>query len=85
MELYKFTKGLSIDLLEEIFTNRQYNGPKLRTNAELKIPFVRIVHKGEDSLRNLGPKTWQIFPRNLKKLHTFEAFKKGIKSWIPHN
>ena len=85
VELYKFSKGLSIDLMEDIFSNRRYNGPKLRTNVELKIPFVRTVYKGEDSLRNLGPKIWQIVPENLKELHSLEAFKTCIKSWVPHD
>ena len=70
--------------MNNIFTKRCYNGPKLRTNSDLKNPSVNTVYKGDDSLRHLGPLIWQIVPEYLKNAKFLEAFKIGIQSWIPN-
>ena len=84
IEVYKFTRGISVKLMEDIFISRAYNGPILRTNLDLEIPPVNTVYKGDDSLRHLGPLIWQIVPENLRNLNSLQSFKEGIKNWIPY-
>ena len=85
IELYKFKKGLSVNIMNDIFTDRNYCGPELRTQADFSIPLVKTVYKGDDWLRHLGPLIWKIVPQELKEAHTLEIFKCGIKKWIPKN
>ena len=69
--------------MSDIFSKREYNGPILRNQIELEVPPVNTVYKGDDSLRHLGPLIWQIVPTNLKESSSLNAFKEGIKKWIP--
>ena len=84
IEVYKFTRGKSVSLMEDIFSTRCYSGLKLRSNLDLETPSVNTVYKGDDSLRHLGPLIWKIVPENLKRFTTIEAFKTGIKNWKPY-
>ena len=43
----------------------------------------KSVNNGAETLRNLGPKLWNIVPHNLKGITSLPLFKKKIKSWIP--
>ena len=83
IELYKFSRGWSVSLMNDIFSHRHYSGPDLRAEIDLEVPFVRSVYKGDDSLRHLGPLLWKTVPEELKNSNTLASFKEGIRKWVP--
>jgi len=85
IELYKSKNNLSPDIIKEVFLNREYQGPNLRSQMDFYAPLVKTVYKGEDSLRYLGPLIWNIMPTELKYSTSLHIFKNEIKKWIPNN
>ena len=85
LEVYKFTKGFSPAVVNEIFVNRKYDGPNLRSQVELKVPKISSISKGKSSLRYLGPMIWNILPNHIKNSESVKEFKNRIKNWIPEN
>ena len=85
IELYKSKHLLSPSIMQGIFLEKQYDGPPLRSQTDFKLPKVKSVYDGTDSLRFLGPKIWNIVPDNLKGITSLETFKIQIKKWIPTN
>ena len=81
IELYKVKHSLSPIIMNNIFLEKQ--APKLRSQTDFFAPQIRTVHYGEDSLRYLGPKIWNIVPDEIKESPTIELFKTNIKKWIP--
>ena len=79
IELYKFKHHLSPDIMHEIFLKKQYVGPKLRSQTDFKLPKVKSVHVGTDSLGFLGLKIWNIVPDTLNRITSLETFKREIK------
>ena len=47
------------------------------------MPLINSVLHGENSVRYLGPKIWDITPGELKSLESLGKFKSAIKTWIP--
>ena len=85
IELHKSKNGYAIDTMKEIFVDRNYNGPILRSQTDFEIPQVNSVHKGDDSLRYFGPLIWNIIPKKLKNEPSLKTFKEQIKKWRPNN
>ena len=83
IEVYKVKHGLAPLLMNDIFFKREQTELTLRKNPEFVIPRTRTVHKGDDSLRHLGPLIWNIIPEDIKSLRTLRAFKEKIKAWHP--
>ena len=83
IELYKAKNCLSPDIMNEIFSDRNYIGPKLRSQIDFYSPFSNTVYKGEDSLGYFGPLIWDIIPVDLKNSPSLATFKHRIKKWIP--
>ena len=83
IELYKCNNNLAIDIMNEIFIDRKYSRPDLRTQTEFVIPPINTVYKGENSLRYLGPLIWKIVSDKLKKILYLKRFKTEIKKWVP--
>ena len=81
-EMFKIHRGLSPDILREIFVPKTslYN---LRRNNAFERLFVHSVYHGTESLSFLGPKIWDLVPLELKQLESREVFKLKIKKWIP--
>ena len=77
-EMFKIHRGLSPDILREIFVPkvRLYN---LHQNNTFERRQVHSVHKGTESLSFLGPKIWDLVPLELKQLESLEVFKLTIK------
>ena len=82
-ELFKHNKGLSPTIMNSVFQNRDYNGPHLRSQTDYQMPKINTVAFGENSLRYLAPKIWNMLPKNIKHLETLNEFKKAIKIWVP--
>ena len=81
-EMFKIHRGLSPDILREIFVPKisLYN---LRRNNTFERRQVHSVYHGTESLSFLGPKIWDLVPLELKQLESLEVFKLKIKKWIP--
>ena len=63
--------------MNNLFEDKDYSGSNLRSQTEYQLP------KGENSVRYLDPKIWDIIPRKLKSLESLGKFKSAIKTWIP--
>ena len=83
IELFKHNKGLSPQIMNHLFEDKDYTGPNLRSQTEYQLPKINSVLYGENSLRYLGPKIWDIIPRELKSLESLGKFKSAIKTWMP--
>ena len=81
-KLYKVKSNMAPEILNEIFQNRtsSYN---LRTNSSFADRPVHSVYHGTESLSFLGPKIWELFPKDAKQSDSLEIFKKKIKQWVP--
>ena len=81
--MFKAKNNFGPQLLKEIFVERDYNGPALRTVSDFVMPKINTVHFGEDSLRFFGNKIWNLIPPEIKYVEEFDVFKKLIKNWAP--
>ena len=83
IELFKHKNGLSPPIMNDLFEDKDYSGPKLRSQTDYQLPKIESVTYGENSLRYLGPKIWDIIPKEFKDLKTLQKFKSAIKTWTP--
>ena len=79
IECYKAFKHLGPTLLNDIFELSSYEGPTLRNKKEFINPSISTVHFGENSLKYLGPKIWNLIPEEIKYVDTLEQFKIQIR------
>ena len=81
-EMFKIHRGMSPDILREIFVPKisSYN---LGRNNTFQRRQVHSVYHSTESLSFLGPKIWDLVPLELKQLESLEVFKLKIKKWIP--
>ena len=65
-------------IFRKFFSKRsvQYN---LRHASEFSVPNVKSTFHGTESLSYLGPKIWDLLPKELKEPSSLSAFKKAIK------
>ena len=81
-----FTK-LKIDFRQKfllkfwLFTESHYN---VRRSNNWRIPAIRTVYRGSESISFLGPKIWNILPDEIKQQTSLNSFKKSVKEWKPH-
>ena len=85
IEMYKSKHGLSPELLKDIFIDRLYQGPTLRSLSEFVVPQVNTIHYGHDSLRYFGAKIWNMIPAHITNIDSLEKFKTEIKKWTPND
>ena len=57
------------------------NPYNLRQNSQFSRPRINTVYHGTESISNLGPKTWDLVPSNLKEINELDKFKKAIEQW----
>ena len=79
-EMFKIHRGLSPDILREIFVPK-ISLHNLRRNNTFERRHVRSVYHGIKSF--LGPKIWDLVPLELKQLESLQVFKLKVKKWIP--
>ena len=82
IETFKVLHWLSPPLLNEVFVERNCNY-NLRGNNFLNRRRVNSVRYGTESVSFLGPKIWDILPKDIKNSATLNAFKEKIKNWVP--
>ncbi len=83
IEIYKTKNNLNPTFMKYIFVEKSVNLHNLRSKGTLKSKNIRTVSWGEDTLRYMGCKIWNIVPEEIKKLESYEQFKKQIRNWIP--
>ena len=82
IEMFKVFKNLSPPIISDLFEVHE-NNYNLRNHRYFLIPTVKTVYHGLESIKNLGPRIWNLVPDNLKQLGDIESFKTEIKNWIP--
>ena len=82
-ELYKIKNGLSLELFTEIFARETESHYNLRWCNDFRIPSIRTVYDGSESVSFLGPKIWNILPDEIKQQTSLNSFKKSVKKWRP--
>ena len=85
IEMFRFYKGLSLPLMNNIFKLKLENPYNLRQVSEFSRPMVKSVYHGTESISCLGPKLWDILPEKRKSVDNLEHFEKEIKTWKPDN
>ena len=84
IEMYKIYNNISTVNYNELFVKKD-NNFSLRFSSDFLIPQVNSVHKGQQSLRYLGPIIWNLIPDGIKYISSLNAFKNNIKKWKPQN
>ena len=81
IEIYKVLHGFSPPILNDIFVpvSRPYN---FRRNDTLQRRRVNSVRHGTESVSFLGPKLWDLIPRDIKISQSLSIFKRKIKKWV---
>ena len=85
IEMFKFYKGLSPPIMDNVFKLKTENPYNLRQISEFSRLIVKTVYHGTESISYLGPKIWDILPDELRNMDNLESFKKNIKTWKPDN
>ena len=57
--------------------------PSRRGNHEWVLPRTRTVNYGIETIRYLGPKTWEKLPAEIKSQKSLASFIEKIKKWKP--
>ena len=78
-------KVKSPEIICDIFMQRINNHYNPRRKNHFETPFVRTVYNGTESVSYLGPKIWDIVPKEYKTLNSLNSFKESIKNWVPLN
>ena len=63
--------------------NNQFNIRQTRSQNDFIRPQVNSVHYGEDSLKYLGARIWEIILSEIKMCTHLSEFKTKIKKWVP--
>ena len=91
IEMFKVDKGLAPIFMENIFPKNENGGTdNVSSNTRSKANFYnpsnpKTVNYGLETLRCLGPKIWELVPKDLRNIQSLASFKSNIKKWIPHN
>ena len=84
IEMYKVKNKTAPLPFQEIFES-QNNLHEMRGKRSWKVPRVRTVAYGTESIRYRGPATWELIPEEIKKSESLIQFKEKIKSWKATN
>ena len=81
-EFFIESKYIAPIIFGEIFSKPsiQYN---LRHTSEFSISSVGSAFYGREILSYLGPKIWDLVPKDLKELSSLSAFQRAIEKWRP--
>ena len=83
VEMFKVSRGLSPEIVNELFQFREQIPYELRQRSQFQIPWVHSVFSGTESLKFLGPKVWALVPNEMKQLESLGKFRNAIKQWKP--
>ena len=90
VEMFKAKEEISPEFMNEVFRQRHIPEDSRISAFRSQTDFYNIenpksVYKGLETLRELGPKIWNIVPENIKQCTSLEKFKLSIKKWKPEN
>ena len=81
-EMFKISKGLSPDIMKDIFNVKVQNNYALRQPLQFTTP---SVHNGTETVSFLGRRIWHMLPASIRNIDSIAAFKNAIKKWKPEN
>ena len=84
IEMYKIKHHLSPIPMQALFKEK-INHHDLRYKSSWEIDNLRTVKYGSETIRNMGPKTWELVPNNIKESTSLLEFKTKIKRWKPNS
>ena len=82
-EMYKIKNNLSPVPMQELFKEK-INHYDLRNKSFWETDNVRTVKYGTETIRYMGPKTWDLVPCDIKVSTSLLEFKAKIKKWKPN-
>ena len=59
--MHKVYRGVSLEILSDLFPLRQADQYNLRNRSQFIIPNVQTINHGFESLRYIGPKYWRLY------------------------
>ena len=83
VEMFNFSRGLSPEIVTELFEFREPIPYELRRMSQFQLPFVHLVSSGTKSLKFFGPKIWALVPNEMKQSESLEKSRNAIKQWNP--
>ena len=83
VEMFKVPRGLSPEIVNELFQFRKQILYELTQRAQFQIPWIHSFFSGTESHKVLGPKIWALEPDEMKQLDTLGKFRHAIKQWKP--
>ena len=83
--MFKVKHKLCPEIIGDIFMEGPNNQCNLRDRPDLTTPQVHSVFHGTESISRLGPKIWDIVPKELKNKKSLNSFKESFKMWVPTN
>ena len=81
VEMFKVSRGLSPEIVNELFQFREQIPYELRQKSQFQIHWVHSAFSNTDSLKFLGPKIWALVPNEMKQLKILGKFRNAIKQW----
>ena len=82
-EMCKVSRGLSLEIVNELFQFREQIPYELRERTQFQIPWVHSVFSRTESLTFLESKIWALVPNEIKQLESPGKFRNAIKQWKP--
>ena len=70
VEMFKVSRDLSPEIVNELFRSREQIPYELRQRPQFQIPWVHSVFSDTKSLKFLGPKIWTLVPNEMKQLES---------------
>ena len=67
VEMFKFSGGLSLEIVNELFQFREQIPYELRQRSQFQIPLVHSVFSATKSFKFLGSKIWVLVSNEMKQ------------------
>ena len=81
--MLKVSRGLSPEIIDEIFQFRDKITYDWRQRSQFYIPSVYSVFSGTETIKFLGLKIWALVSYEMKQLESLGKFRKEIKQGKP--
>ena len=81
-EMYKIKNHLSPQPVQDLFPEKVHY-QELTNKRHRETYNVRTVKYGTETVKNMGPKTWDLVPNEIKESKSLLEFRQKIKRWKP--
>ena len=85
IEMFKTMRNEGPAFMKEIFVPKRDTCHSTRSQNNFESMNINKVHTGEDTLRFLGCKIWNLIPNEIKEAQSVAQFKSNIRRWTPLN